>query len=128
MQELLNRFGRKLFSGNRNTILTVLLVLFLVFDVTVPSLVAEVANSNLGKLGLVVATMPVLKENPILGLLMLFAVGKLVLQSGHVVTPSALRDFLPSESNKDKAMRSFNQPRPTTLEENIIASLPATRV
>lgn len=107
---------KKLSKKNREMILTVLFMLFLVFDVKLPYTLNSFLNTLFGK-GIILATVAYLfvKTSPVLGILSIFVAYKL-LDTVKMIS------YLPSQRKMDEAIASY-QPVHDTLEEEIISNI-----
>ena len=103
---------------------TVLLMLsiFIVTPVGVPSEIAKLVDTSYGMLSIVLLAIYFLCKNPLMGVVLLIAGCELIKRSrGFGRTIRGGRNFIPSEKKKYNKMRNINN-FPYTVEELVINS------
>ena len=109
---------RSIRKDGRLSLLTVLLSLFIIFDIRPPTIVAEQIDSFLGRIIILLVVIVLLFSNPIVGALAVVAAYELFRRSEY---KSAIQ-YVPSEKKKTAHLSAFNQ-FPKTLEEAVVQSM-----
>ena len=105
-------------KDTHNYILATLLIIFIVSDVQVPDMVAELVDTALGKIIVAMVALSLFGAHPVVGAIGLVAAYQLVIRSeGHY----AMTTYMPSEKRKSEVLSIINQ-FPTTVEEEVIAN------
>ena len=99
----------------QRNVLLVLLAIFIIIDVKIPKGVADLANTLIGKILIIMVSISLVKVDPILGVFGLLAAYTFIQRIGGNHTAAEKR-YVPSEDDKLRAMNSMNK-RETTLEE-----------
>tara|TARA_Y100000389_G_scaffold139087_1_gene136819 strand:- start:866 stop:1306 length:441 start_codon:yes stop_codon:yes gene_type:complete len=99
----------------QRNVLLVLLAIFIVIDVKIPKGVADLANTLIGKILIIMVSISLVKVDPILGVFGLLAAYTFIQRIGGNHTAAEKR-YVPSEDDKLRVMNSMNK-RETTLEE-----------
>ena len=99
----------------QRNVLLVLLAIFIVIDVKIPKGVADLANTLIGKIVIIMVSISLVKVDPVLGVFGLLAAYTFIQRIGGNHTAAEKR-YVPSEDDKLRAMNSMNK-RETTLEE-----------
>jgi hypothetical protein len=104
-----------------NYVLAILMAVFIVFPINVPTKIAQLINTSTGKITLAFVVLNVFLKNHILGVMTAIASYELIKRSaGHGSIFSGLnKKFLPSEKSKTSNLNKYNQ-FPYTVEELII--------
>ena len=102
-------------------ILALLLAVFIVFPINIPTELSKLVDTTTGKITLAFVVLNVFLKNHILGVVSAVATYELIKRSsGHGSVFSGLNSkFLPSEKNKTSNLNKYNQ-FPYTVEELII--------
>jgi hypothetical protein len=112
----MHKFLGPLLKGKtQRNVLLVLLAIFIIIDVKIPKGVADLANTLIGKILIIVVSISLVKVDPILGVFGLLAAYIFIQRIGGNHTAAEKR-YVPSEDDKIRAMISMNK-RETTLEE-----------
>lgn len=99
-------------------VLAALLIVFIVSDVKVPGVIAELVDTMLGKIVVIMIALSLFAAHPVVGAIGLVAAYQLVMRSqGH----SSVAMYVPSEKKKSRVLSAMNQ-FPTTVEEEVIAN------
>ena len=108
-------------KGNQSSyVLAALLAIFIVFDISVPDPVAELVDTIVGKLVVILVALNLFFLHPIVGALGLVAAYELIRRAERA-PPSMARKYLPSEKKKSVELSKINQ-FPLTVEEEVIAN------
>ena len=105
-------------------VLIVLLVIFIVFDIEVPSMAADLIDTLPGKIVVAIIALSLCTtKHPIICALVLIAAYELIKRSseGSVNLGQAVK-FIPSEKKKSQALSAMNQ-FPITVEEQVISKM-----
>jgi hypothetical protein len=101
--------------------LLVVFVLFIIFPIKLPIMVATMLDSPLGFLSLFVITIYLFSfVNPVLGIIYIFVAYELLRRSSEVTGKTDMIRNSPSQANKDRELEIMNPPRDVTLEEEVI--------
>ena len=106
-------------------ILSILFVIYLIMGYNTPLSLAELVDTPVGKIAIVVVSLCILStSNPILGILGLFVAYELIRRSMIKVRGGDLQSYVPSESKKNGQFASFNQNEfPYTLEQEMVQKM-----
>lgn len=110
----------------QKSMLVLLMSIFIVFDIQIPNSVAQLIDSVLGKIVVIMAALSLLKVHPLVGVLGLVAAYVLIERSTTSTGTGPIQKYNPSEKKRAQEMTSMNQ-FPMTVEEEIIQNmLPVT--
>ena len=120
----------KLFKKNTShSLLAVLLVVFIIFDLKVPSQVANLFDSLLGRIIVISSALSLLAVNPLLGVLGIIAAYELLRRSEEksekpVVIKRRRQSptTVPVKLSRDRDFKNLNE-FPVTLEETVIKNM-----
>lgn len=122
MEKLLKLFMK----DKHHLVLSVLLSVFIIFDIKIPLLLAELVDNVIGKIVVFVIALCLLSLNVLSGAIGLIAAYVLVHRSEHTTGSSAKRVYVPTETKKAKHLAAMND-FPVTVEEEVINNmLPVT--
>ena len=122
MEKLLKLFMK----DKHHLILSVLLSVFIIFDIKIPLLLAELVDNVIGKIVVFVIALCLLSLNVLSGAIGLIAAYVLVHRSERTTGSSAKRVYVPTETKKAKHLAAMND-FPVTIEEEVINNmLPVT--
>ena len=108
---------------NRNSgVLAVLLSVFIVFDIKIPNIIANLVDSLLGRVVVMIGALCLLFAHPVLGVLGIVAAYELVRRSENTTGTGPAHRYLPSERRKSTQLNALNQ-FPVTVEEQVIANM-----
>ena len=118
---------KKFFQKDQNTtenLLMVLLVLFIIFDISVPDMIAPYIASVPGMIVVLLSVGYLFKStNAVMGILALIAGYELIRRSGGSLSPiPTLPNLQQSELKKTQYLNTVNS-FPTTLEENTVNNM-----
>jgi hypothetical protein len=114
---------KDLMKKKHESVLLLLLLVYIVFDVQTPNVLSEYINNMYGTIAILVGALYIMSTvNPILGVIGLFAAYELIQRSAGKTLSSAMHKFVPSERKKDNQMKALNN-FPVTLEEEVVADM-----
>ena len=122
----MEKFLNSLMKEKHHLILTILLSVFILFDIKVPLVLAELVDNPLGKIVVAGLSLCLLSINALAGVIGLIAAYVLIQRSGDSTGTIATKNYLPSENKKTNHLSAMNQ-FPVTVEEEVIGRmLPST--
>jgi len=96
-------------------------VLYLVFPMNAPSMMANMVDSTLGMVAIfAVALFLFCYANPVLAVVFLFVAYELMRRSASQTGKAAIAVHTPTQMKKDISMKAMNPPKKETLEEDIV--------
>ena len=113
---------KSVMKSNHHLVLTILLCVFIVFDIQVPNALANMIDNPIGKIAVSALALCLLSMNTLLGVIGLVAAYVLIQRSANTTGTQAEKDYLPSEAKKSNVLSSMNQ-FPMTVEEEVIAKM-----
>jgi len=115
MQSFKQTFNQLVSEKPSQLILGIIFIIYILLNVQTPSFLATPIDTLFGKVLVVaVAAVVFMKTNPVIGVLG-FIVAYQIIKTASVTTGTyAMRQYLPSEYNKMKAMQSYNLQTPTS--------------
>ena len=122
MEKLLKSLMKK----KHHFVLTVLLIIFILFDIKIPLVFAELIDNPVGKIVVAISALCLLSANKLAGVIGIVAAFILLQRVADSTGTHAKNVYLPTEHKKSKHLSSMNQ-FPITVEEEIISKmLPTT--
>ena len=122
----MEKFLNSLMKDKHHLILTLLLSIFILFDIKVPLVLAELVDNPIGKIVVAVLSLCLLSTNALAGVIGLIAAYVLIQRSADSTGTAAEKNYLPSEAKKSNHLSAMNQ-FPITVEEEVISKmLPST--
>jgi hypothetical protein len=109
-------------KNKHHVLLSVLLIVFIVFDIQVPEGVAVFIDSIVGKALLIIIALALLSVNPIVGVLALITAYELIRRSSESSGNGPIYKYMPSDHKRDKELSLMND-QPYTVEEEVIANM-----
>lgn len=109
----------KLLQPNLDGLAVVLMVVFVVFKIPVPEVIAQYVENIVGTTIIVLAVIYLLSRRPLMGIVSIIAAYELIQRSRKSNYDAVLSTYLPTEASKAKEMESYNV-FPTTLEEEVV--------
>ena len=103
-----------------NYVLAALLAIFVIFPVSLPHVVAEIVNTIIGKVIIIILSLNLFLAHPMVGAMGLLAAYELVKRAELTQVSQPTNRFIPSETRKSSNMSKYNQ-FPVTVEEMVIA-------
>jgi len=113
---------KSVMKSNHHLVLTILLCVFIVFDIQVPGALANMIDNPIGKIAVAALALCLLSMNTLLGVIGLVAAYVLIQRSADTTGTQAEKDYLPSEAKKKAVLSAMNQ-FPMTVEEEVIAKM-----
>ena len=104
-------------------LLSVVMILFIVFPVEVPSELGGLLDSMLGKIVIVVLVLNLFMAHPVVGAIGAVAAYELIRRTSVMTNlgSTMMKQYVPSENKRTSNLNSFNQ-FPITVEEMIVNS------
>jgi len=118
----MEKFFKSLVKDKHFLVLSILLSMFIVFDVHVPEVFADMIDNPLGKVSVAGVVLWLLSMNHLVGIIAIIAGFVLIKRSGEKTGTEFERRYLPTESKKSGHLNSMNQ-FPVTVEEEIISKM-----
>ena len=113
---------KSVMKSNHHLVLTILLCVFIVFDIQVPDALANMIDNPIGKISVAALALCLLSMNTLLGVIGLVAAYVLIQRSANTTGTQAEKDYLPSEAKKKAVLSAMNQ-FPMTVEEEVIVKM-----
>jgi hypothetical protein len=105
-------------------ILFAIFVLYLVFPIDTPDLLAGMIDSPLGMLFIfILGVYLFFFTNPILGVIFILFAYELLRRSANKIGRQTIIKYTPSQQKKDAQMNAMNPPKKETLEEEVVDKL-----
>jgi len=106
------------------SILLVLFIIYLIFDINPPDMFAAMVDSPLGMVAVLLLTlMNFMYSNVILGVVGLFVAYEVVRRSANVNNRVPMMMYTPSQMNKDIELVQMNPVQEKTLEEEMVEKM-----
>jgi hypothetical protein len=122
----MEKFFKSLMKDKHHLVLTVLLSIFVLFDIKIPLVLADLIDNPIGKIVVALLALSLLSINALAGVVGLIAAYVLIQRSGDATGTIATKHYLPNESKKANHLSAMNE-FPVTVEEEIISKmLPST--
>lgn len=104
-------------------LLSLVMILFIVFPIEIPSKFGNMIDSMIGKVIIVVAVLNLFMVHPIVGAIGIIAAYELVRRSAGLADSGSIlmKQYASSEKKRTSSLNSFNQ-FPVTVEEMVIKS------
>mgnify|MGYP005987351171 FL=1 len=117
-------FNKLMKPNNRNNqLLLIVMVIYIMFNIKTPQLLASVVDNIYGNIGvLVVAVYLIMKVNPVVGIVALYAAYELIQRSSGMTGSVGIQKYLPSQLKQNRHLTAFNQ-FPITLEEEVVKQM-----
>lgn len=104
-------------------ILLVILILYIIFNIQTPHLLATIIDNIYGNIAVLVFAVYLLTNyNPLLGVVSLYAAYELIQRSSITTGSATINKYLPSQFKTDNHLSAFNQ-FPVTLEEEMVKQM-----
>ena len=122
----MEKFLKSLMKDKHHLVLTLLLSVFILFDIKIPLVLAELVDNPIGKIVVAVLSLCLLSLNALAGVVGLIAAYVLIQRSGDTTGTIATQNYLPTEEQKSSHLSAMTQ-FPVTVEEEVISKmLPST--
>jgi len=106
----------------QHTVLVVLLILYIIFNVQTPQSVDSLVDTTLGKVAVVILSLSLFRVNMVVGLLGIVAGYQLLTRASMGTGTFAIHNYLPSEVSKVIDFSRYNN-FPPTLEEEMVKKM-----
>ena len=116
----MRKFLKKLRGKEHNYVLAALLAVFVVFPVSLPQIVAEMINTVVGKVVIILVTLNLFLAHPMVGAIGILAAYELIKRAENTTISQPTHRYIPSETKKATSLNKYNQ-FPVTVEEIVIA-------
>ena len=93
----MEKFLKSLMKDKHHLVLTLLLSVFILFDIKVPLVLAELVDNPIGKIVVAVLSLCLLSLNALAGVVGLIAAYVLIQRSGDTTGTIATENYLPTE-------------------------------
>ncbi len=124
----MEKFLNSLMKDKHHLVLTVLLSVFILFDIKIPLVLAELVDNPVGKILVAVLSLCLLSVNSLAGVVGLIAAYVLIQRAADATGTAAEKEYVPDEKKKSKQLSAMNQ-FPITVEEEVISKmLPTTNI
>ena len=101
-------------------VLALLFAAFVVLPIQLPEFVAEMVNTTLGKVVVIILALNLFLVHPVVGSMGVLAAYELIKRAEHTVIRNPTNKYIPSEAKKTRELTKMNQ-FPVTVEEMVIA-------
>ena len=118
----MNKLVKKLTKEKHHLLLSVLLAIFIIFDVSVPIPIANLIDTIVGKTVVIIVIFGLITFNKFIGVLAVVAGYMLFMRAMNVSSNAGFR-YLETEKNKSVKMQSFNKKSNISVEEEIINNM-----
>jgi len=118
----MNKILKKLQKEKHHTFLGLLLILFIVIDISIPLDLANLIDTIVGKTVVVLVIFSLLTYNKLVGVLAIVAGYLLIMRSMNISGKTNMK-YLETEKKKFSKMKKFNVKHKTTVEEDIINNM-----
>ena len=95
----MEKFLKSLMKDKHHLVLTLLLSVFILFDIKVPLVLAELVDNPIGKIVVAVLSLCLLSLNALAGVVGLIAAYVLIQRSGDTTGTIATQNYLPTEEH-----------------------------
>jgi uncharacterized membrane protein len=120
MKQVLNKIK---VEKKEHLVLVVLLIMYILLDIHLPSIIVGVVDNIFGKIVLyILAYIIFINVNPVVGVLAFIAVYTMINRASKQSGTFAIRNYLPSEESKVLDFSKFND-FPVTLEEEEVSRM-----
>ena len=104
-------------------LLSLVMILFIVFPVEIPSELGGMIDSMLGKVIIIAVVLNLFMAHPVVGAIGAVAAYELIKRSAGMagIGSTMLKQYVPSEEKRTGALNTFNQ-FPVTVEEMVVKS------
>jgi hypothetical protein len=120
MTQVLNKIKGE---THEHTILILLLIIYILFDVTLPMFMVQIIDTDFGKAFLYLMSIYMfINVSKVVGVLAFIAAYTMIDRAGKQTGTFAIRNYLPSEEKKVLDFSKFNE-YPYTLEEEEVARM-----
>ena len=118
----MNKLLKKLTREKHHSLLALLLVVFIVFDIQIPHQIANLIDTIVGKTVVILFLFSLLTYNKFVGVLAIIA-GYLLVMRSMETTGNKYLPYLENEKSKFSKMKNFNVKHKRTVEEEVINNM-----
>lgn len=104
------------------TVALIVAVVYITMDISMPRPIADLIDTTVGKLLIILGAVVLLMNDTILGAVALLVAFELIRRSEASTGTEAIRRYLPTQAKKDAHLSAFNQ-FPRTLEEDMVSKM-----
>jgi hypothetical protein len=102
----------------------ILFVIYLVFDIYPTDTMAKYIDTPFGMVSVLIITLYMfISFSPVLGVVALFVAYEVIRRSAKINNRVAMIQYTPTQERKNVELAEMNPPQPTTLEEEMVATM-----
>jgi prepilin signal peptidase PulO-like enzyme (type II secretory pathway) len=102
----------------------ILFVIYLVFDIYPTDTMAKYIDTPFGMASVLIITLYMFVSfSPVLGVIALFVAYEIIRRSAKINNRVAMIQYTPTQERKNVELAEMNAPQPTTLEEEMVATM-----
>lgn len=102
----------------------ILFVIYLVFDIYPTDTMAKYIDTPFGMVSVLIITLYMfISFSPVLGVIALFVAYEVIRRSAQINNRVAMIQYTPTQERKNVELAEMNPPQPTTLEEEMVATM-----
>ena len=102
----------------------ILFVIYLVFDIYPTDTMAKYIDTPFGMASVLIITLYMFVSfSPVLGVIALFVAYEVIRRSAQINNRVAMIQYTPTQERKNVELAEMNAPQPTTLEEEMVATM-----
>ena len=102
----------------------ILFVIYLVFDIYPTDTMAKYIDTPFGMASVLIVTLYMFVSfSPVLGVISLFVAYEVIRRSAKINNRVAMIQYTPTQERKNVELAEMNAPQPTTLEEEMVATM-----
>jgi len=102
----------------------ILFVIYLVFDIYPTDTMAKYIDTPFGMASVLIVTLYMFVSfSPVLGVIALFVAYEVIRRSAKINNRVAMIQYTPTQERKNVELAEMNPPQPTTLEEEMVATM-----
>lgn len=102
----------------------ILFVIYLVFDIYPTDTMAKYIDTPFGMASVLIVTLYMFVSfSPVLGVIALFVAYEVIRRSAQINNRVAMIQYTPTQERKNVELAEMNAPQPTTLEEEMVATM-----
>jgi len=102
----------------------ILFVIYLVFDIYPTDTMAKYIDTPFGMASVLIITLYMFVSfSPVLGVIALFVAYEIIRRSAQINNRVAMIQYTPTQQRKNVELAEMNAPQPTTLEEEMVATM-----
>lgn len=102
----------------------ILFVIYLVFDIYPTDTMSKYIDTPFGMASVLIITLYMfISFSPVLGVIALFVAYEVIRRSAQINNRVAMIQYTPTQERKNVELAEMNAPQPTTLEEEMVATM-----